>query len=475
MNKTLAGGITAVIAATVAVVGVTQLTGSEASSWKGTLNASIQQAVSGDTIVVPPGTYPGETISPEAKTLTVAAAGATFGGLTFTGVQNLTVDGITVTGGLSIRPFPVLGTVNNTSQLPTNIVVENADLKVFTLRNAVNVTLRDSSVGGQNVSTSGLSVPKIGGYAPATGTPYKPSSGIVIERVSFHDIIRTVQGSTHAECLFIDGGTDGVVISDSSFTNCGVFDVFGGPSSAGGISGVTLERNLLDVPRDTVGGAAPSAINFKGGNTDLIIKNNSILGVVRVDAASYPGLLVQDNAINNGSGFGVCSLVPAASFVANTMTTTCGGVGNIQALPPFVSAVTVPCGLQPWDGSCYRNDLHVTSGLDGVPVPPPPAVTDTTPTVTTDTTPTVPACVAPTLGWKLPTRATITLTWPTVPDATGYRLYKAGKLVSTAGAAAVSAKFGSLPYAATLLGVAAICPDGERLSELTTTETRVAG
>lgn len=39
-------------------------------------------------------------------------------------------------------------------------------------------------------------------------------------------------------------------------------------------------------------------------------------------------------------------------------------------------------------------------------------------------------------------------------------------------ATAASAKFGNLPYSNTLLGVAALCPDGEKTSTLTIYETR---
>lgn len=432
MNKFIVA--VASVVSTAAIVGgaTLALTGNEAS-WKGTLNSSIAAAADGDTITVPAGTYPGETISPSSKEILVRAPDATFSGLTFTGVKNLTIDGINVTGTFFMRPFPVLGTVNNTSQLPENVVVQNAKLKVFLLRNAINVTLKDSSVGGQNVSTSGLSVPKIGGYTPATGTPYKPSKGIVIDNVLFHDIIRTVVGSTHAECLFIDGGTDGVIIRNSTFTNCGVFDIFGGPSSAGGIANVSIEGNLLDIPRDTIGAPAASAINFKGGNSNLVIKNNSILGIVRVDSAAYPGLLLQDNAIDNGTNPYNCSLVPASAFVSNTMTTACGGTGNILVTgTPFVSASRALCGPQPWDGSCYRNDLHVISGSDGVPVvvTPPPVTTETVPdpppvTTVTDTTPvdSLPLTV------MSQTNSTITLGWTSI-DGIGYRFFKDGKIVS---------------------------------------------
>ena len=71
------------------------------------------------------------------------------------------------------------------------------------------------------------------------------------------------------------------------------------------------------------------------------------------------------------------------------------------------------------------------------------------------------------------TDMTSTVTWAIVPDATGYRLFKNGTAVSTAGASATSAKFGNLKYGLTLLGVAAICADSEKLSEVRTVETRV--
>ena len=302
------------------------------------MNAAYEAAQPGDTITIPPGSYPAETLT-GSKAVIVKAQGASFAGLLLSGVKNLTLDGVTVSGLFTMRASPLKGTVDGDAVLTENVTVTNADLKTFLFRNVRNVTLRDSQVGGQNVSTSGLGVPKVGGYP---SSPYRPSSGVVLERVFFHDIIRTVTGDTHAECLFIDGGTDGVTIRGSSFTNCGVFDIFGGPSSAGPISNVTIEANLLDVPRDTVGGPAASAMNFKGGATNVVIRQNSILGNVRFDDASYPGRVMDNNAFSG-----------------------------------FVSASEAPCDLS----ACYRNDLRVASGSGGVPgTSPPPTTTEPPPT-----------------------------------------------------------------------------------------------
>ncbi len=362
MIRAVSISVAAVAAGAVALVGVNQLTGSS-DSWKGSLNASIVAASSGDTITVPAGSYPSETIAPEAKTIRVEAAGATFGSLTLTGVKNLTLNGITVNGLFTLRASPVLGTVSAASLRTANVLVSNASLKTFLFRNVDGVALLDSQVGGTNQSlpgcgstTSPCGVAKIGGYPSAVGAPYMPSTNVVIDNVFFHDIIRTVTGTAHAECLFFDGGTDGVKVTDSWFTNCGVFDIFGGPSSAGGIANVTVDSNLLDVPRDTVGGAAPSATNFKGGATNLVFRQNSVLGGLRFDTASYPGLVKERNAFAG-----------------------------------FVSASVAPCDLT----ACYRNDLHVTAGTDGVPVstPPTPVTTETTPTTTVS--PTAPLAVTP--------------------------------------------------------------------------------
>jgi hypothetical protein len=112
---------------------------------------------------------------------------------------------------------------------------------------------------------------------------------------------------------------------------------------------------------------------------------------------------------------------------------------------------------EPWGGASYARNSAEGSGCAGTAPPPPPPP---------------PSCVAPTLVAGRQTDQTCTLTWQPIPGATGYRFYKNGLLVSSAGAAATSVKFGNLPYGSTLLGVAAICPDGEKLATVKTVEIR---
>lgn len=353
MKKLIAAGAAA--AATITTVGVVALTGGDGSqtdsaapsvvapgaSWQ----AACAAAAPGDTIQVASGIHAAQTLTcrKDGRVTFEFEPGAVVNGLTLVGAKGIVLGGIVNTGLFTLRPSPVRGTTAADALLTEDVQVVNPTLKTFLLRNVDGVRFTGGTVGGHNVSVSGLGVPKIGGYP---STPYRPSRNIVIDGTAFLDIIRTVVGSTHAECLFFDGGTDGVDVIGAWFSNCGVFDIFYGPSSAGGIANVTVRDSLLDVPRDTVGGPAPSAINVKGGATNLRFIGNSILGAIRLDGAAYPGLVRERNAFSG-----------------------------------FVSASTAPCDLN----DCFRNDLHVLSGPDGVPVggsPPPPTTTAPPPATT---------------------------------------------------------------------------------------------
>lgn len=314
----------------------------------------------GQTVKVAAGSYPGQSLTfDQAKAgqsdrVTFVASGASLSSLTVDGAQHVLLTGLTVTGRLAIRANTV-AKINARTKPATDVEVRNADLREVLLRNVVNVTVRDTRIGGYDVSTSGLGVPKVGAYLPDAGQPAMPSKNVVFERVVFHDIIRTQKGTTHAECLYLDGGIDGLVVRSSSFSNCGVFDVFGQPNG-GDNADIVLENNLFDVPRDTTGGAAGSALNFKSGpngvHRDLTIRFNSVLGNIRADSGSYEGVSVAGNALDNSS---CAAAFPASAFDRNVAVVACGST-DVKASPAFVSASRAPCNLS----ACKPNDLRIT-------------------------------------------------------------------------------------------------------------------
>ncbi len=327
----------------------------------------------GQTVQVAPGSYAGQSLTfdqakaGQSSRVTFAASGASLSSLTIDGAQHVLLTGLTVTGRLAIRANTV-AKINAGTQPATDVEIRNANLREILLRNVVSVTVRDTRIGGYDVSTSGLGVPKIGAYLPDAGQPAMPSKNVLFERVVFHDIIRTQTGTTHAECLYLDGGIDGFVLRNSSFSNCGVFDVFGQPNG-GDNANIVLENNLFDVPRDTTGGAAGSALNFKAGpngiHRGLTIRFNSVLGNIRADSGTYQGVAVVGNALDNTA---CASVFPASAFDRNVAAVACGGT-DVKAGPAFVSASRAACNLS----ACKPNDLRITDtspAVDAVPTGP---------------------------------------------------------------------------------------------------------
>lgn len=366
-----------------------------AATWQGSFDASYQAASPGDTIVVPAGTYGAQTINYDpakagaTSRVVFAADGVSVGGLELRGVQHMEVRGLRVDGLWNVRPST--GSSWTAASKPSaDLVFSGMTAQTFLFRNVDGLLLRDSTIGNQDASFDNLGPPKIGAYEPS-GTSAKPSTNVTIRNVAFRDLIRTVVGGPHAECLYLDQGIDGLLVEGSSFTNCAVFDVFMGDGPVGGIDvrNVVFDANLMDVPRDVDGTALPSVFDFKGGGTNITLRGNSILGNIRRDEAAYPGWVTTKNAIGGTGGSG--SDVMAAD-------------------PGFVSASKAPCNI----ASCFRNDLHVLAGSlagragAGVPVqggPPPPACPGTSLPLT-----------------KVAEDATtVTFAWQPVSGATGYR------------------------------------------------------
>ena len=78
-----------------------------------------------------------------------------------------------------------------------------------------NVSVLGGSVGPSHNVGSQIAVP--------SNSVTRPSRGILIDGVTFHDVSRDPK--SHVECLMVAQG-DGVTIRNSHFTRCSVFDVF---------------------------------------------------------------------------------------------------------------------------------------------------------------------------------------------------------------------------------------------------------
>jgi hypothetical protein len=143
-----------------------------------------------------------------------------------------------------------------------------------------DVTFRNLVVNGgifinssSNISVIGGFVGGIQDYKPQFGAwpPGTHSTNIVVDGVTFHDVTRT-DPAIHIECLLV-AGIDGLVVRNSRFHNCGVFDL-----SIGEMNGSGPPRNIL-IENNFFGGSDGFfSLQFNTNTTSLtnvLVRNNS--------------------------------------------------------------------------------------------------------------------------------------------------------------------------------------------------------
>ena len=195
----------------------------------GSINGAYQKAVGGDIIQLAGGTYGGQTLnakSPTSNIIVRPASGASvkLGSLTINGATRLEINDLT-----------------------TNEFKVNLNSNYVTLRN-VTVNGGLFYLGGSNISMIGGSVGPGVDYHPQIA----PSNGwqgqginFLFDGVWFHDWTRT-SDAVHTECLQV-AGTTNMVIRNSKFSNCAVFDLsFTSYNNAGRVTNLLMENNFFD-------------------------------------------------------------------------------------------------------------------------------------------------------------------------------------------------------------------------------------
>lgn len=168
-----------------------------------------------------------------------------------------------------------------------SITFRNVSARYFFVRSASNVSVLGGSVGGEDDAIS-----------PTVGAAYQstvPSRNVLFDGVAFHDITRANKPGDHLECLFIQS-VDGLVLRNSSFTHCDVFDVY--------------VNNILDgpVPRNVLIGQNTFGTATDGGYYSLYVRNdpgdvisgltirgNTFAQGFHLDAGNYVDTHVVDN------------------------------------------------------------------------------------------------------------------------------------------------------------------------------------
>jgi hypothetical protein len=108
--------------------------------------------------------------------------------------------------------------------------------------------------------------PQIGAWPPGTR-----AQNILIDGVTFHDVTRSGPG-VHVECLLV-AGIDGLVVRNSRFRNCGVFDLsIGEMNDSGPPRNILIENNFFG------GSDGYFSLQFNTNSTSLanvLVRNNS--------------------------------------------------------------------------------------------------------------------------------------------------------------------------------------------------------
>lgn len=211
----------------------------------------------GQIVELAAGEYPEQMINPDSSKTSAAhvlfrpAAGA-----------SVTVDGMTVDGShITMQGFTVKGDWQ-TDQVTNDVTFRNLTVNGGIFANSSsNISVIGGSVGGiQNYK------PQIGAWPPGTH-----NSNILIDGVTFHDVTRT-DDSIHVECLLV-AGIVGLTVENSTFKNCGVFDLsIGELNGSGPPANIVIQNNFFG------GSDGFFSLDFNTNTTALtnvLIRNNS--------------------------------------------------------------------------------------------------------------------------------------------------------------------------------------------------------
>ena len=174
------------------------------------LERAYRVASIGDVVNVASGSIPGQLVDQGAKVAGggyvtfQAQPGAVFGNeIRLSGVNDINFVNFVRSDDYTL----------NSSYIEFNGGSEQS----FYVRSSDHITYQGGSVGGLHDGTN----PTIG----ATTATLTPSRYITINNVSFHDIDRRDNRSAHIQCLFLQE-SDHVWITNSSFTGCGVMNLY---------------------------------------------------------------------------------------------------------------------------------------------------------------------------------------------------------------------------------------------------------
>jgi len=289
-----------------------------AAGWQGSFNASFQAAAPGETITVPAGTYPSETVS-GTKTAPVTFVMA--GPVAVNGTLRVEAHNVTFEGGTQMKVTYLLVFGG------TNVVASGIDGTHFDI-----------------FDTNGPVVISGGDWGPCQAPRDDPSclsrigsgSNVTIEGNSFHNITSTDLANFHVDGMAVFGGANNVVRRNRYFgnmiTNIRVQNCCGNPA----ISNLTIEGNSFQ-----------AAVNGQGG------KNANGIDI----DSTVPGLKIRFNSFEQGT------------YIQNTAPSNSGAqyTGNLYSHVSCLPGVTYAYNVfVPWSDTqgqsgCSATDTKVAS------------------------------------------------------------------------------------------------------------------
>ena len=207
----------------------------------------------------------------------------------------------------------------------TDLTFRRMKVQLFFIRSASNIRILGGSVGGIDDAS-----------AATIGSTYQstvPSRRILVDGVSFHDITRKQNPSGHVQCLFVQS-VDGLVIRNSTFRRCDVFDVYVNNITRGPVPrNMLFENNLFDRAND--GFYSLYVRNDPGDVIDgLVVRYNSFVQGAHFDEGSY----AHSRIVANVSPFQQWQCTKGIAFAHNVFDhARCGSTdrrGNLDYVDP---------------------------------------------------------------------------------------------------------------------------------------------
>jgi len=161
----------------------------------------------------------------------------------------------------------------------TDLTFRRMKVQLFFIRSASRIRVLGGSVGGIDSAD-----------AATIGATYQstvPSRDILLDGVSFHDITRQANPAGHVQCLFVQS-VDGLVIRNSTFRHCDVFDVYVNNIGVGPVpQNMLFENDLFDRASD--GGFYSLYVRNDPGDTigGLVVRYSSFLQGPHFDSGAY--------------------------------------------------------------------------------------------------------------------------------------------------------------------------------------------